>query len=154
VIRSIRTIATRWREPSFGLALLAVLVVAALLSAAVARAVLRDPAERAKAATFSIDGSARNLYPGKQMPLRLTITNPNRRPIEVTSIGVRVGSDVAKPGCPPSDFVRATSLRSAFRVPARSKKRVALKIVLLPSAPDACQGAIFPLRFVGRAVQA
>ena len=151
MIRSTRTLTSRWREPSFGLVVL-VLVIAALLSTAVASALLRDPVARGADASFSIKGSVRNLYPGKRAPLRLTVKNPNGRPITVTSIRVRVASDASRPGCVASDLVRATSLDAALRVPADSSKRVALEIELLPSAPDACQGAVFPLRFVGKAV--
>ena len=104
--------------------------------------------------TFSLRATARGLFPGKKRPLRVRITNHSRFAIKVTRIRVRVKPDRTHPSCPPQDYVRKTRLRRPVRVARRSSRRVRLAIRMLYKAPDACQGAAFPLRLRGRAVRA
>ena len=103
---------------------------------------------------FAITGHVKGLWPGHKRPLRLTISNPHRYAIAVTRAGVRVGTDPTHRGCDPTDYVRKTRFIGRIRIPARSSRSIALAIRLLYRAPDACQGAIFPLLLRGRAVRA
>jgi hypothetical protein len=106
------------------------------------------------AGTFSLRATARRLFPGKRRPLRVRISNPNRFAIKVTRIRVRVKPDRTHLSCPPDQYVRKTRFTKSIRVRPRRSRRVRLAIKLLYSAPDACQGAAFPMRLRGRAVRA
>ena len=103
--------------------------------------------------TFSLRATARGLFPGAKRPLRLRISNPNRFAIKVTRVGVRVRRDPSHMSCPPRDYVRKTRLTKSIRVRPRSSRRVRLAIKLLYSAPEACQGAAFPLGLRATAVK-
>lgn len=106
------------------------------------------------ARAFSLRAYARRLFPGGRRPLRVKITNHSRFPIKVTRIRIRVRRDPTHASCPPRTYVRKTRLRRSVRVARRRSRRVRLAIRLLYKAPDACQGAVFPLRLRGTAVKA
>jgi hypothetical protein len=103
---------------------------------------------------FSLRAVARRLYPGGKRPLRVKISNRSRFPIKVTRIRIRVKRDRTHAACPPRRYVRKTRLRKPIRVARRRSRRVRLAIRLRYKAPDACQGAVFPLRLRGTAVRA
>jgi hypothetical protein len=103
---------------------------------------------------FSLRAVARRLFPGGRRPLRVKITNHSRFPIKVTRIRIRVRRDPTHASCPPRTYVRKTRLRRPVRVARGRSRRVRLAIKLLYKAPDACQGAVFPLRLSGTAVKA
>ena len=106
------------------------------------------------ARAFSLRATARRLYPGRKRPLRVRISNHSRFPIKVTRIRIRVKRDPTHASCPPRTYVRKTRLRRPIRVARRRSRRVRLAIKLRYKAPDACQGAVFPLRLRGTAVKA
>ena len=106
------------------------------------------------ARAFSLRAYARRLFPGGRRPLRVKITNHSRFPIKVTRIRIRVRRDPTHASCPPRTYVRKTRLRRPVRVARRRSRRVRLAIKLLYKAPDACQGAVFPLSLRGTAVKA
>ncbi len=102
------------------------------------------------------------LYPGAPpVTLPLVVENPNPAPILVTNLQVAVPTDPA--GCPSAENLALTpSSASAARpltVPAGDSVRLPAKGALpptiqlrdLPVNQDACQGARFPLEFVGSA---
>ena len=91
---------------------------------------------------------------GGRRPLRVKISNRSRFPIKVIRIRVRVKPDRTHAACPPRKYVRKTRLRKPIRVARKRTRRVRLAIKLLYKAPDACQGAVFPLRVGGTAVRA
>jgi hypothetical protein len=107
-----------------------------------------------RARVFSLRAFARRLFPGGRRPLRVKISNHSRFPIKVTRIRVRVKRDPTHTACPPRKYVRKTRLRKPIKVARRRTRRVRLTIKLLYKAPDACQGAVFPLRLRGTAVRA
>jgi hypothetical protein len=107
-----------------------------------------------RARAFSLRAVARRLYPGGKRPLRVKISNRSRFPIKVTRIRIRVKRDRTHAACPPRKYVRKTRLRRPMRVGPRSSRRVRLAIKLRYKAPNACQGAVFPLRLHGTAVRA
>jgi hypothetical protein len=106
------------------------------------------------ARAFSLRATARGLFPGAKRPLRVRISNHRRFAIKVTRIRVRVKPDRTHMSCPPDKYVRKTRFTKPIRVRPRRSRRVRLAIKLLYSAPDACQGAAFPLRLRGTAVRA
>jgi hypothetical protein len=109
---------------------------------------------RSGARAFSLRATARRLFPGAKRPLRVRISNHSRFAIKVTRIRVRVKPDRTHVSCPPDEYVRKTRFTKSIRVRPRRSRRVRLAIRLLYSAPDACQGAAFPLRLRGTAVRA
>jgi hypothetical protein len=106
-----------------------------------------DPPARAG---FRISGSARDLLPGVLDRLTVTVRNPYPFAIRVTAI--RAGARDS--GACKAENLRLTALRRPLVVPQRSVRRFTLPIELASDAPDACQGASFPLVFSGRAVRA
>ena len=106
---------------------------------------------------FTIAGSYAGLYPGVSRSLILSITNPNAFPIDVTSLTATVslvsGPRVMhEPSCRPEDLDVA-QYAGGLSVPARGMNTTMIDLMLLPSAPDACQGASFALTYAGEAVQ-
>jgi hypothetical protein len=130
------------------------------------RLVPRAVSVRKGPAAFSLRATARGLFPGAKKPLRVKISNRSRFAIKITSIRVRVKRDRTHVSCPPKKYVRTTRFPRSIgrragrrvsrpiRVRPRRSRRVKLAITLLYSAPDACQGAAFPLRLRGKAVKA
>jgi hypothetical protein len=104
----------------------------------------------AKDGSFRIAGSVGGLYPGLTKPLKLTVSNPQHFAIVVTSVTVAVGD--ASQGCKAGN-IAVTDFSGRRRVGAKDSARVTLQITLVHEAPDACQGALFPLRYSGRAVK-
>lgn len=100
---------------------------------------------------FSISGGVNGLYPGASLPLVLTITNPAAFPIVVTSVSTSVGSPAAT-GCASTNLT-VTQFSGRLSVPARSAATLTLTATLSHAAPDACQGAVFPLTYSGTAVK-
>ena len=113
--------------------------------------------------TFTISGSLSAVYPGEGYPVAstrapldvyLVVTNPNNQAIQVTSLTMSVGN--ASAGCVAANLapVRETVSFSVV-VPKNSTlggHSFPMPISMLPSAPDACQGAHFPLILSGTAV--
>jgi hypothetical protein len=99
---------------------------------------------------FHITGSADGLLPGVPGRLRVTVRNPYRFAIRVTTIRA-IARDAG--GCS-SRNLKSARLRRPLRVPARGTRRVVLAISLDANAPNECQGARFRLVFSGRAAKA
>jgi hypothetical protein len=102
------------------------------------------------------------LYPGApSVPLPLTIANPNPVPIRVTSLQVAATAD--PPGCTSAAnlVLVHSSVSSArpLRIPAKGSASLpapnasapAIQLRDLPVNQDACQNALFPLAFSGKA---
>lgn len=140
---------TRGASAARRLAVVAILVAYAI-SPALAEAGRGPDATslRPRQPAFTITGRARRLSPGVTRILRLRIGDPAPFAILVRKVTVTVRD--ANTACSHRN-VRVTSYTGSLRVPARGSSSLRLAIRLLPSAPDACQGARFPLEFHGRA---
>lgn len=95
---------------------------------------------------------ARGLYPGAVRPLKVLVRNPTDRDVRVVRLvarAIRSSSETC-----PASFLRVRRLRSHPLVPARSRRRVRMRVKLRASAPDACQGVRFSLRLRVRGVAA
>jgi hypothetical protein len=103
------------------------------------------------AGSFRISGNVAGLYPGAQLPLVLTVTNPEHFAIVVTTLSVSIGA--AAPGCAAVNLT-ATSFSGQLQVPAGGTATLSVHVAMAHSAPDACQGAVFPLRYSGLAGKA
>jgi hypothetical protein len=102
------------------------------------------------AATFSLRGHVGGLFPGAEKRLVIAVHNRSRRSLRVRSITTRVRD--GKRGCSAGNL-RVSAFRGRLRVGAGRSRRVAVRVRMLPTAPAACQGAVFPLAFRGRATR-
>ena len=129
------------RFPLMAIALLiAISTVRSSGDAAVSHATRRTPA------AFSIAGRVRGLYPGATRPLTLTVTNPNRFSITVTSITTAVKN--ASSTCLAAN-VKVTRFSGAAIVVARRTAHVTVHVTMAHGAGNACQGAVFPFHYRG-----
>lgn len=100
---------------------------------------------------FVISGSVHGLYPGVQLPLQLTVTNPGPFTIDIASITTTVSSFT--PACP-SALVTVTAFTGSLRVRPGHSATATVTSALAHSAPNTCQGAQFLLRYDGTATVA
>ena len=100
-------------------------------------------------------GHASGFYPGRHRPVWVQVRNPFGHRARVRWIRTSVGD--ASAGCSGGNLVaqRSRGLRQLasgkwhhVRIPARQWRRVRVRTRLRSRAPDACQGATFPLRFL------
>jgi LPXTG-motif cell wall-anchored protein len=123
-------------------------VVAACLVAAFALVAL-SASPSVAADEFEIAGEVEGLFPGADVTLDARVTNPYSFAIRVVATRATVLD--ASAGCPAS-MLEVGESRATVEVPARSSGTVQLPVRLSRSAPDACQGATWPLVFGGMAV--
>jgi hypothetical protein len=102
------------------------------------------------ARAFRISGSAAKLYPGLTVPLVLTVTNLRLFPLVVTSLTVSAGD--ASGACVAANL-SVNSFSGHLLVPAGGTAKTTLQVAMNHAAPDACQGAKFPLRYSGTATK-
>lgn len=92
------------------------------------------------------------LYPGMTKKLTLVLRSESRRSIVVRRVRVR---DMAttKPGCAPSrrNLAVRRSKRAAFRIPPGGARRVIVLLSMPKTVSDACQRAVFRLRYTAQA---
>jgi hypothetical protein len=96
--------------------------------------------------TFSIGGGVTGLYPGRVLPLVLTVTNTKHVAITVTSISTVVSSASSQCG---AINVQVTSFSGHLHVKAKGKATTTVEVSMAHSAPDACQGSLFPFQYLG-----
>jgi hypothetical protein len=89
-----------------------------------------------------------NLYPGAERKLTLTIRNNSKHAVRVRALRVRdVGT--TKRSCVPTR--RNLRIRrqkpGAFRLRSGARRRVAFLLTMPNTVADACQGAVFDLRY-------
>ena len=102
------------------------------------------PAARApKPSLVRISGVAQGLYPGARRRVPVTFVNGSRMRLRVRWTAIAARSPGR--GCQAADLA-VGRLRAPRRLAPRARARGWLHVRLLPSAPDACQGAHFPLR--------
>ena len=96
---------------------------------------------------FTISGSATGLYPGATKSLVLTVKNPSSAAIVVRSITVKVAN--ASVRCPATEL-KVTSFSGHLLVRAHKTATTTLKVAMAHGAPNACQGARFPVHLCRR----
>jgi hypothetical protein len=124
-----------------------VVLVLALAATGSARMSGESGRRVAPARALKITGGVRGLYPGARVRLPLKVRNLRGYPIRVVALNVKVGN--ASKGCRRRQL-RISRLRRRPVVPAHRRRRIVLQATMLRSAPDACKGAVFPLRFKAR----
>jgi hypothetical protein len=130
-------------------ALAAVAATAAALTGAAATGSLAG-GHGAAPAGFTLRGHVSGLYPGARRSLVIAVHNPGRRPLRVRSISTSVRP--ARRGCG-AENVRVARFRGRLRVGPGATRRVRVTARMPLSSPTACQGAVFPLVFQGRATR-
>jgi len=129
-------------------ALTVAMVLAPLVAAGVVRALASGHGRPSRG--FTLAGHVKGLYPGARRRLVIVVRNRGRRPLRVRSVTTRVRD--ASAGCSGRNL-RVSRFRGRVRVRARRSRRIAVSVRMLPESPAACQGAIFPLVFRGRATR-
>jgi len=99
---------------------------------------------------FRVSGHVTRLYPGRRVRMKVRVRNLRPFPIRVTRIVARVKSGVR--GCSGRN-VRVAPFHRRFRVKARGRRTIRMRTRMVRTAPNACQGVRFSLRFTGRAVK-
>jgi hypothetical protein len=94
-----------------------------------------------------VTGHAHGLFPGKVGTLHVTLRNESPYPIWVVRVSARV--EDAGPGCSGS-VLRVSPRRAHLRIRPHGRIRTVLRVRMLPTSPDACQGARFPISFRAR----
>jgi hypothetical protein len=97
-----------------------------------------------------LSGRVQGLFPGASKRMRVIVRNPTRVRIVLMRVRARA-QDVV--GCPGS-HVRIRPFRGKRPVPPRGRIVIRMRVRLSPTAPDACQGARWPVRFRARGMVA
>jgi hypothetical protein len=96
--------------------------------------------------SFSIAGHTSGLYPGRTVPLVLTLTNLDNVMISVTSVSTAVGQPSRT--CA-ADHVAVTRFAGRVVLRPRQTSRVIVAVTMDRSTPNSCEGAVFPFRYSG-----
>lgn len=129
----------------------AVLLLAVAAGTGLAAAASGSPPPTRAPRPFTISGAVDGVFPGRTSQLRLTVRNTTeRKRLRVVSLTVAVGD--AAPGCDAGQLTIGP-FSGSIKLRRRQAKTVTLPATLARNAPDACQGASFPLTFGGRAVK-
>ncbi len=100
------------------------------------------------AGALTVSGSVSGLYPGATLPLPLTIVNASRTPVTVTSVTTSVAN--ASRQCKKANLVVTAFTGGELVVPAGGHAVVTVAATMVTAAGNACQGAVFALRYHGR----
>jgi hypothetical protein len=98
-----------------------------------------------------ISGSVADLYPGQARPLAFLVGNPNPFRIRITSVSVTPWSASAE--CTSANL-SVGSFAGPFEVEANDSATTTVSVTMVATAPDACQGATFPVVYTAEAVEA
>ncbi len=104
-------------------------------------------ASAAPVTSFSLSADFVGLFPGADLGAPVTARNPQPYALIVKTASVSISD--AGPGCAASN-VTVQSFSGDVTVPAGGSATIPVRIQMSPSAPDACQGATFPLQFQAR----
>ncbi len=93
---------------------------------------------------FTLTTNYTGLYPDADVSVPVTVHNPARYQLAVHTAAVRVGDANAE--CR-AENLEAFSYSGDVVAPADGDATIPIRTHMLASAPDACQGASFPLSF-------
>jgi hypothetical protein len=114
----------------------------------VARAAVPDAVGVRWPGSFSIAGTVSGLFPGKTVPLELTVTNPQNSAITVIIISTSVSN--ASSQCLAAN-IKVTSFFGRLLVVAGGQRTATVGVSMAIAAPNACQNAQFEFSYIGRA---
>ncbi len=98
---------------------------------------------------FTMSANFSGLYPNADLIADVSVHNPQNFAIAVKAATVIVGD--ASPTCLAGNVI-ADSFSGDIVVPAQGNAIVPVRMQMLASAPNACQGAVFPLTFAAEGV--
>lgn len=93
---------------------------------------------------FTLTTNYTGLYPDADVSVPVTVHNPLKYDLAVHTAEVHVGD--ASPTCTAANL-EAASYSGDVVAPADGDTTIPIRMHMLASAPDACQGATFPLSF-------
>lgn len=96
---------------------------------------------------LTVSGGVRWLFPGAHSRLPLVVRSNRGFRIRLVFLRVRVGN--ARRGCG-RKYLRIGHLQRGLVVPPYGFRTLDLPLTMLPSAPNACKRAVFPLTFIAR----
>jgi hypothetical protein len=108
-------------------------------------AVTGDAAHAADDDAFTLSAQVGGLFPGAHLLLPVTVHNPQPDALIVARATVTAGDASAL--CT-GNYLTADPLTEPVPIAARGTRTVMLAMRMSAAAPDACQGAIFPLTLV------
>jgi hypothetical protein len=91
------------------------------------------------------------LFPGKTLPLVLTLANPNKLAITVTTVKATVGNATAS--CT-ATYLSVTGYSGHAVIAAGKTGKVTVDVTMKTSAPNGCEGKSFPLHYTGSGTEA
>jgi hypothetical protein len=106
---------------------------------------------RAARPTFRVRGNVKGLYPGHVKKMRLRVRNPFDFAIRIHEVRARARRPFV--GCP-AKAVKIRRWHGNLKIAPHSRRIVNVRIRMKRWAPNACQGARFPIRYRGEAVRA
>lgn len=132
----------------------ALCAVAFPVAAVAASPVVREPppsrfaSDASAHSTLRVSGRVKGLSPGISRVAWVSVRNLSARPLGLRRLWAGVGDGAA--GCR-ARWLRLRAFAQQRRLNPGGRVRVPAVIGLSPAAPDACQGASFPLRWHARA---
>jgi LPXTG-motif cell wall-anchored protein len=93
---------------------------------------------------FTLTADYAGLFPNAEVSVPVTVRNPHGYELAVHTADVVVGD--AGPSCPAANL-EASSYAGDVVAPPHGDATIPVRMHMLATAPDACQGATFPLRF-------
>jgi hypothetical protein len=137
------------RRIALAVALAAVVAYADLSASSPVSPPATETLASASAVNGRIRGTVTGLYPGVRRRIAVRIHNDFGQSVIVVRLRTRVKD--ASPACG-RRYLKAKRVSRPRTIPPQANRRIAVRVRLvrvrlLRSAPDACQGATFPLRF-------
>ena len=96
---------------------------------------------------IKVHGKVKGLYPGGRKKMKVGVHNGLPQRVKLVSIRARVKD--AAPTCTRQN-ISVKRFRGQKPIPARGRTGVRVLVTMAPAAPDACQGARFPIKFNAR----
>jgi hypothetical protein len=141
------------RDTAAGPAVLGITIAglaAVVVTGALAMLSLAAPAA-ADSGQVTVQGEIDGLYPGFTGTMQATVSNGFDRPVRVTLLDTKVLD--AKPSCP-AGMITVSPVTTEFEIASGAVATTPVTVHMDFAAPDACQGATWPLRFAASLVGA
>jgi hypothetical protein len=125
-----------------------VMALVATLSAAAMPGPGDGPQQSSHSGGLALSGHVAGLLPGQQARMTIHVRNRLRRVVHLRSVRTIVSA--AARGCAGKNLVVAP-YRGHLRIGPGRSARVTVRVRMRFDSPNACQGELFPLTFMGQA---
>ena len=105
---------------------------------------LAEPAGAASDPQFELSGNFTGLYPDADLVVPVTVHNPQRYAVMVTTATIVIGDATAQCG---AANLSADRFSGGIMLDAKASTTIPIRMHMAANAPDACQGVTFPLSF-------